>query len=50
MTQGMQKMIPIHDLLHDVRTFVKKARFYSKEMFFRRSYSQFGEGVQCVQW
>ncbi len=40
-----RKMARIRDLLHDVQTFVKKARFYSKELFFKRSYSQFGEDL-----
>ena len=38
-------MIKINNMFYYVQTLVRKIRFYSKEMFFKRSYSQFGEDL-----
>ena len=38
-------MIQINNMFYYVQTLVRKIRFYSKEMFFKRSYSQFGEDL-----
>ena len=38
-------MIKINNMFYYLQTLVRKIRFYSKEMFFKRSYSQFGEDL-----